>query len=82
MKKLSFKQLTIFSGLCQVISSPWETDFTMLLMKEDGDICIKKSPDLHTFKNHVDYAILALNTNKTNCLEARQVLDSPTPDRL
>ena len=27
----------------------------MLLMKEDGDICIKKSLDLHTFKNHIDY---------------------------
>lgn len=56
MKKLSFNNWLYFLVFVKSFHLPETQILLMLLVKEDGDICIKKSPDLHTFKNYVDYA--------------------------
>ena len=55
MKKLSFSNWLYFLVFGKSFHLPETQILFMLLMKEDGDICIKKSLDLQTFKNHVDY---------------------------
>ena len=44
----------LLCGLGEVISSLGNTDF--FFVKKDDGVCIKKSPDLINFEDHVDYA--------------------------
>ena len=54
-KEFGFSNSPCFVILGKSFHLPETQILFMLLMKEDGDICIKKSLDLQTFKNHVDY---------------------------
>ena len=70
----------LLCGLGQVISSLENTVF--FFVKKDDGVCIKKSPDLINFEDHVDYAgnVLGTAQNKANCQEAHRLLVSLAPD--
>ena len=53
----------LLCGLGQVISSPVNTD--SFFVKENDGVCIKKSPDLVTFENRVDYSLMCFEHHRT-----------------
>ena len=70
----------LLCGLGQVISSLENTVF--FFVKKDDGVCIKKSPDLINFEDHVDYAgnVLWTPEDTANCWEAHRVLVPLAPD--